>query len=111
MADAMKEELIKKVETLKGKGITPKLGIIRVGQRPDDLFYEGGAKKTSASIGMGPPPAMSTTFAGRSSLRITPSRQNVIAWRMALNGLASGRAFSMIRSGSSADAGDLSCRP
>ncbi|MCP6429330.1 hypothetical protein NL523_28860, partial [Klebsiella pneumoniae] len=27
-------------------------GIIRVGARPDDLFYEGGAKKTCESIGM-----------------------------------------------------------
>ncbi len=52
VADAMKEELIKKVEALKAKGISPKLGIIRVGNRPDDLFYEGGAKKTCAALGM-----------------------------------------------------------
>jgi len=52
VADAMKEELSKKVETLKAKGIMPKLGIIRVGARPDDLFYEGGAKKTCEVVGM-----------------------------------------------------------
>ena len=52
VADAMKEELTKKVEALKSKNISPKLGIIRVGERPDDLFYEGGAKKTCAAIGM-----------------------------------------------------------
>ena len=52
VADAMKKELAEKVETLKAKGITPKLGIIRVGARPDDLFYEGGAKKTCDTIGM-----------------------------------------------------------
>jgi len=52
VADSMKEELSRKVEELKAKGITPKLGIIRVGARPDDLFYEGGAKKTCASIKM-----------------------------------------------------------
>jgi len=45
VADATKEELAKKVEALKAKNISPKLGIIRVGARPDDLFYEGGAKK------------------------------------------------------------------
>lgn len=45
VADAMKAELAQKVEAIKAKGITPKLGIIRVGARPDDLFYEGGAKK------------------------------------------------------------------
>ncbi len=52
VADAMKEELSKKVAGLKAKGITPTLGIVRVGARPDDLFYEGGAKKTCESIGM-----------------------------------------------------------
>lgn len=52
VADAIKEELSKKVEAIKTKGITPKLGIIRVGARPDDLFYEGGAKKTCEAIGM-----------------------------------------------------------
>lgn len=52
VADAMKEELSKKVEEIKAKGITPKLGIVRVGARPDDLYYEGGAKKTCESIGM-----------------------------------------------------------
>jgi methylenetetrahydrofolate dehydrogenase (NADP+)/methenyltetrahydrofolate cyclohydrolase len=52
VADAIKAELTEKVEALKGKGITPKLGIIRVGARPDDLFYEGGAKKTCEIVGM-----------------------------------------------------------
>ena len=52
VADATKEELVKKVEALKEKNISPKLGIIRVGARPDDLFYEGGAKKTCAAVGM-----------------------------------------------------------
>ncbi|HAP32055.1 MAG TPA: bifunctional 5,10-methylene-tetrahydrofolate dehydrogenase/5,10-methylene-tetrahydrofolate cyclohydrolase [Firmicutes bacterium] len=49
---AIKDNLSQRVEALKAKGITPKLGIIRVGARPDDLFYEGGAKKTCESIGM-----------------------------------------------------------
>ncbi len=52
VADAMKEELTKKVEALKGRNIVPKLGIVRVGARPDDLFYEGGAKKTCSAVGM-----------------------------------------------------------
>ena len=52
VADKMKEGLSKKVEDLKAKGITPKLGIIRVGARPDDLFYESGAKKTCDAIEM-----------------------------------------------------------
>jgi len=52
VADAMKQDMINRVETLKAKGIVPKLGIIRVGARPDDLFYEGGAKKTCAGVNM-----------------------------------------------------------
>ncbi len=52
VVDAIKEELSIKVAELKARGITPKLGIIRVGARPDDLFYEGGAKKTCDSIGV-----------------------------------------------------------
>lgn len=52
VADAMKDDLTKRVEALKAKGTTPKLGIIRVGARPDDLFYEGGAKKTCTAVGM-----------------------------------------------------------
>ncbi len=52
VADSMKEDLTKRVKDIKAKGVTPKLGIIRVGARPDDLFYEGGAKKTCTAIGM-----------------------------------------------------------
>ncbi len=52
VVEAMKEDLTKRVEVLKARGITPTLGIIRVGARPDDLFYEGGAKKTCESVGM-----------------------------------------------------------
>lgn len=52
VVEALKAELTSKVETLKGKGLSPALGVIRVGARPDDLFYEGGIKKTCESIGM-----------------------------------------------------------
>lgn len=52
VADAMKEDLVKRVEGLKAKGLTPKIGIIRVGANPDDLFYEGGIKKTSEGVGV-----------------------------------------------------------
>ena len=52
VADAIKTTLTDRVDALKSKGTTPKLGIIRVGARPDDLFYEGGAKKTCTAVGM-----------------------------------------------------------
>jgi len=52
VAAAIKEVLAAQVSEVKAKGVVPKLGIIRVGARPDDLYYEGGAKKTCESIGM-----------------------------------------------------------
>lgn len=52
VANAMKETLIKEVETLKGEGVTPCLAIVRVGARPDDLSYERGAKKRMEMIGI-----------------------------------------------------------
>jgi methylenetetrahydrofolate dehydrogenase (NADP+)/methenyltetrahydrofolate cyclohydrolase len=52
VARSIKENLKQEIETLKGKGVSPKLGIVRVGARPDDLYYEGGAKKTADSIGL-----------------------------------------------------------
>ena len=51
VADAMKEDLIRRVEALKAKGITPKLGIIRVGARPDDLFTRAGSRKRATGLG------------------------------------------------------------
>ena len=52
VANAMKEELISKVESLKKQGIVPTLAIVRVGSRPDDVSYERGAQKRMAAIGI-----------------------------------------------------------
>ena len=49
---AMKEEMFVEVEKLNSIGITPTLGIIRVGARPDDLSYEKGAIKRCESVGV-----------------------------------------------------------
>jgi len=43
VADAITAELQKDVEALKAQGIMPKLKIVRVGAREDDLAYERGA--------------------------------------------------------------------
>lgn len=42
VADKIVEELKVKVEELKSKGVNPKLAILRVGERNDDLAYERG---------------------------------------------------------------------
>lgn len=52
VANAMKEVLINKVESLKEKGVNPCLTIVRVGNRSDDLSYERGAKKRMETIGI-----------------------------------------------------------
>ncbi|HHV18456.1 MAG TPA: bifunctional 5,10-methylene-tetrahydrofolate dehydrogenase/5,10-methylene-tetrahydrofolate cyclohydrolase [Thermoanaerobacterales bacterium] len=50
VADEIKEKLKSEVKDLNGKGIIPKLAIIRVGDDPGDMAYERGAIKTMASI-------------------------------------------------------------
>lgn len=52
VAKAMKETLINDVKALKERGIVPKLTIIRVGARLDDLAYERGALKRMGITGI-----------------------------------------------------------
>ena len=52
VADKIVEGLKIKVEELKGKGISPKLAILRVGAREDDLAYERGVLKRFESAGV-----------------------------------------------------------
>ncbi len=49
---ALNERIKADVEALKAKGVTPTLGIIRVGERPDDLSYERGATKRCETLGV-----------------------------------------------------------
>ncbi|MCI8525725.1 MAG: bifunctional 5,10-methylenetetrahydrofolate dehydrogenase/5,10-methenyltetrahydrofolate cyclohydrolase [Oscillospiraceae bacterium] len=49
---ALNARLQAQVEELKAKGIVPTLGIVRCGERPDDLSYERGATKRAELIGV-----------------------------------------------------------
>lgn len=49
---AMRDDLTVRVEKLKGRGITPALAIVRVGERPDDLSYERTAVKRAEGLGI-----------------------------------------------------------
>lgn len=51
--DSLNETIKKDVAFLKEKGITPALGIIRVGERADDLSYERGAANRCEALGVG----------------------------------------------------------
>ena len=52
VADALTEKLIPRAAALAEQGNTPKLAILRVGARDDDLSYERGALKRCASLGI-----------------------------------------------------------
>ncbi|MGL5347653.1 MAG: bifunctional 5,10-methylenetetrahydrofolate dehydrogenase/5,10-methenyltetrahydrofolate cyclohydrolase [Peptostreptococcaceae bacterium] len=52
VADQMSESLIQEVNELVKVGINPKLTIVRVGARGDDLAYERGALKKCQTIGI-----------------------------------------------------------
>lgn len=53
VGDAITASLAPEIEELKNKGVTPTLGILRVGAREDDLAYERGIKKKFESAGAG----------------------------------------------------------
>ena len=52
VATALTEKLASQVEEMKKGGITPKLAIVRVGERGDDLAYERGATKRMEKCGI-----------------------------------------------------------
>lgn len=52
VAGALTEALIERAAALNANQITPTLAILRVGQRPDDISYEIGAKKRCAKVGI-----------------------------------------------------------
>lgn len=52
VAEAISEDVMNRVTALAAQGVTPCLGILRVGERPDDLSYERGACKRAEVMGI-----------------------------------------------------------
>ena len=52
VVEALNDKLSKEVEALNDRGIIPTLGILRVGERADDLSYERGAIKRCEQVGV-----------------------------------------------------------
>ena len=52
VTDALNAKLIDRTAALKEKGVTPTLGILRIGENPSDLSYEKGATKRAELIGI-----------------------------------------------------------
>lgn len=49
---ALNEKMMAEIATLKSKGISPTLAILRVGERDDDISYEKGAMKRCETVGV-----------------------------------------------------------
>ena len=49
---ALKEKQAAQVAALQAKGISPTLGIVRVGEKPDDIAYQKGATKRCEGVGV-----------------------------------------------------------
>ena len=49
---ALGDRMISDIEILKANGVSPTLGILRVGERPDDISYEKGAIKRCGTVGV-----------------------------------------------------------
>ncbi len=52
VARALTERLVARREALEAAGVTPKLAVIRVGERADDLSYERGLLKRCEKVGI-----------------------------------------------------------
>ena len=50
--DSLNEELRERSKVLEEGGVTPTLGIVRLGERPDDMAYERGALKRAENTGV-----------------------------------------------------------
>ena len=50
--EKLNARIIAECEALKAQGINPTLGIVRCGERPDDLSYEKGATKRAEALGV-----------------------------------------------------------
>lgn len=52
VAKALCERVAPRVDALRGRGVTPKLAIVRVGEEPGDLAYERGARTRMDKVGV-----------------------------------------------------------
>lgn len=50
VVNSMADQFRVQVEELEGKGVTPKLAVVRVGEREDDIAYEKGIRKRFSNV-------------------------------------------------------------
>lgn len=51
-AKTLMEKMLPRLEALKNQGVHPQLAIVRIGNNPDDIFYEKSAQKRLEKLGM-----------------------------------------------------------
>ncbi|MDD2588522.1 MAG: tetrahydrofolate dehydrogenase/cyclohydrolase catalytic domain-containing protein [Atopobiaceae bacterium] len=76
VAAALTERLMLRAAALKAEGVVPKLAIVRVGERPDDLSYERGACKRCEKVGIEVERIVLATDCSQSDLMAAVSRVN-----------------------------------
>lgn len=52
VADAIRADITTRTETLAARGVTPRLQLLRVGDRPDDVHYEKSIIRQSEKLGL-----------------------------------------------------------
>ena len=52
VAASLNESICERAEALRARGITPRLAIVRCGEKPSDLAYERGAAKRAEACGI-----------------------------------------------------------
>ena len=52
VAEKLMEEIRRDAQELKGRGVTPRLAILRAGEDADDVFYERSIEKCCRKVGV-----------------------------------------------------------
>jgi len=114
VADEIMSDLRVRVEALKSKGVQPRLAILRVGQREDDLAYERGVLKRFELIGASvniytldenvSQEELDKTFDGLNS---DPAVHGILVFRPLPNGLSDAHMRKTIDSGKDVDFMDI----
>ena len=103
VASALGEQILSRGAALRAAGVLPRLAVVRVGERPDDLSYERGILKKAAALGVAvqrealPPEAGQTALcAVLRRLAGDPAAHGVLLFRPLPAGYDEAEALSLL---------------